>query len=93
MRAAVLSSGSRRTVAPTELQTSTDRCPEAVRHTEFWTRMDAALGPAYARSWARQHVLSELDGRTVEEAFADGYDAKTIWRAVWKRLELPALDR
>lgn len=92
-QAAVSSSGCRRTVARSEVQTSTDGCPETVRHTEFWTRMDDALGPSYARSWARQHVLSELDGRTVEEAFAAGYDAKTIWRAVWKQLELPAQDR
>ena len=64
-----------------------------VRHTEFWVRMETALGPTYARSWARQHVLSELDERTVEEALADGTAPKVVWRAVWAALELPARER
>ena len=64
-----------------------------MRHTEFWTRMEDALGPLYAGTWAREYVLSELGERTVVEAFDAGYDAKAIWRAVWKSLELPARDR
>ena len=64
-----------------------------MRHTEFWARMEAALGPAYARSWAEQHVLSELDGRTVLEALAAGEPPKVVWRAVWSELGLPARDR
>jgi hypothetical protein len=64
-----------------------------VRLTEFWARMESALGPTYARSWARQHVLSGLGERTVEQALADGWDAKQVWREVWKALELPARDR
>src|SRR5690242_1298099 len=43
-----------------------------VRHTEFWARMEQALGPAYARTWAEQQVLAELDHRTVQEALAQG---------------------
>ena len=64
-----------------------------MRHTEFWERMNAALGPAYARSWAEQHVLSELDGRTVLEALAAGEPPKVVWRAVWADLGPPARDR
>jgi hypothetical protein len=64
-----------------------------VRHTEFWARMDAALGPAYARSWASRHVMAELGGRTAEEALADGVAPKEVWRAVWAVLELPARER
>ena len=64
-----------------------------MRVTEFWTRMEAALGPAYARPWAHSQVLATLDGRTVEEALADGDDAKTVWRAVWQALDLPPRDR
>jgi hypothetical protein len=64
-----------------------------MRHTEFWARMEDALGPAYARTWAQQHVLSELDGRTVLESLAQGESPKTVWRAVWAELELPARDR
>jgi hypothetical protein len=64
-----------------------------VRLTEFWARMESALGPAYARSWARQQVLSGLGERTVDEALAEGWEAKRVWREVWKALELPARDR
>jgi hypothetical protein len=64
-----------------------------VRHTEFWARMDAALGHAYARSWAEQHVLRSLDGRTVQEALEQGEAPKTVWRAVWAELGLPSRDR
>ncbi|HEU4568773.1 MAG TPA: DUF3046 domain-containing protein [Marmoricola sp.] len=64
-----------------------------MRHTEFWARMEQALGPAYARTWADQRVLGELEGRTVNEALAAGEDPKTVWRAVWESLELPARDR
>lgn len=64
-----------------------------MRQTEFWSRMDAALGPAYSRTWAREHALEGLGSRTVEQALADGYDVKTVWREVWKALELPPRDR
>lgn len=64
-----------------------------MRHTEFWERMDQALGPAYARTWAEQQVLAELDHRTVQEALQEGETPKRIWRAVWASLELPARDR
>lgn len=64
-----------------------------MRHTEFWARMEQALGPAYARSWAGQYVLAELDGRTVDEALAAGEEPKVVWRAVWETLGLPARER
>jgi Protein of unknown function (DUF3046) len=64
-----------------------------VRHTEFWSRMEAALGPTYARVWAREHVISGLGQQTVLQALESGWDAKAVWREVWKTLELPARDR
>jgi hypothetical protein len=64
-----------------------------MKHTEFWNRMDAALGPAYARSWASMFVITDLDGRTVDEALAAGVPPKEIWRAVWAVLGLPARER
>jgi hypothetical protein len=64
-----------------------------MRHTEFWARMETALGPAYARSWAEQQVLAELGGRTVLDALAAGESPKSVWRAVWAALELPERDR
>jgi hypothetical protein len=55
--------------------------------------MEAALGPSYARAWAQQHVLRELDGRTVVESLDAGEPPKTVWRAVWAELDLPPRDR
>jgi len=64
-----------------------------MRHTEFWSRMEAALGPAYARSWAKQVVLGELGGRTAQEALTAGTPPKSVWAAVWRALELPGTER
>ncbi|WP_030485138.1 DUF3046 domain-containing protein [Nocardioides aequoreus] len=64
-----------------------------MRHTEFWARMEETLGEGYARVWAMQHVLASLEGRTVEQALADGESPKVVWRAVWAELDLPARER
>lgn len=69
------------------------RWEDGVRHTEFWERMDSALGPSYARTWAREHVISDLGERTVEQALAAGEQPKVVWRAVWSILGLPASAR
>jgi hypothetical protein len=53
-----------------------------MRATDFWERMRVVFGPAYAESFARDHVLQELGGRTIIEALNAGYDVKSIWRAV-----------
>lgn len=64
-----------------------------MRHTEFWARMEHALGTPYARTWAQQQVISDLGGRTVTEALDAGEPPKQVWRAVWERLELPASEK
>ena len=64
-----------------------------MRLTEFWERMERHLGPAYARSWAKDQVLSQLGGRSPQQALDEGMDAKTVWRAVAAALELPARER
>lgn len=64
-----------------------------MRLTEFWSRMEAALGPAYARTWAREQVIAGLDHKTVNQALADGWTAREVWREVWKVLKLPIRDR
>jgi hypothetical protein len=64
-----------------------------VRHTELWARLDDALGPAYARSWAGMFVIGDLGGRTVDQALAAGVPPKEVWAAVWRVLELPASKR
>ena len=55
--------------------------------TQLWTRLAEALGDDYCRIWAAQQAVPGLDSRTVQEALADGVDAKTIWRACWETLE------
>ena len=64
-----------------------------MRVTEFWSRMEAALGPAYCRVWADQFVIADLGGRTVNEALRSGEQPKFVWRAVWTALELPPSER
>ena len=64
-----------------------------MRHTEFWSRMEQALGPAYAAAWASQYVMADLGGRTAQEALDSGEDPKDVWRAVWRALDLPASER
>jgi hypothetical protein len=53
-----------------------------VRLTDFWERMREQFGDTYAESVAKDYVLSNLGGRTVNKALADGEDAKVVWRAV-----------
>jgi len=64
-----------------------------VRHTEFWARMQHALGAAYATSWAKQFVMADLDERTAQEALDAGVPPKQVWAAVWCALDLPASER
>jgi Protein of unknown function (DUF3046) len=61
----------------------------AVQLTTFWGRMRAQFGDAYAESVAKDHVLTVLGGRTVDQALADGEDVKVIWRAVCETFNIP----
>jgi hypothetical protein len=60
-----------------------------VRLTEFWFRMERKFGVTYARSFASDMVLAELDSRTVDQALREGDDVKSVWRAVCAHLETP----
>lgn len=60
-----------------------------MRLTVFWQRMAEHFGPAYADSFAHDHVMSELGGRTVNQALEDGWDAKDVWRAVCTAMDVP----
>jgi hypothetical protein len=51
--------------------------------------MTAFFGEAYADSVAKDHVLANLGGRTVNRALADGEDAKVVWRAVSEAFNVP----
>ncbi|BCJ57809.1 DUF3046 domain-containing protein [Micromonospora endophytica] len=53
-----------------------------MRLTDFWARLEEAFGSAYAGSIARDQVLSQLGGRTIEQALAGGEATHVVWRAV-----------
>lgn len=60
-----------------------------MRLTDFWRRMADHFGEGYADSFARDHVMSELGGRTVHEALAAGWSAKDVWRTVCAVMDIP----
>ena len=60
-----------------------------MRLTEFWERMRAQFGEAYAESVAKDQVLAALGDRTVNQALADGENPKSVWRAVCETFEVP----
>ena len=64
-----------------------------MRLTDFWVRLEQALGPAYAHSWASDHVLASLGGVTAEQAIANGEETQLVWRAVHAELGLHPSDR
>ncbi len=64
-----------------------------MRLTDFWERMEQALGAGYARSWATDFHIPDLAGRTVDQALAEGEDTLVVWRAVHKILGLEAKYR
>jgi len=51
--------------------------------------MRAQFGETYAESVAKDQVIAALGGRTVNQALADGIDAKTVWRAVCDAFDVP----
>ena len=61
-----------------------------MRLTDFWERMEATFGAAYARSWADDQHLAALGGRTVNQALDDGEETRTVWRAVCAHAQVPA---
>jgi hypothetical protein len=51
--------------------------------------MKQQFGEGYAESVAKDYVMAELDGRTIEQALADGVPAKTVWQAVCGTFDVP----
>jgi hypothetical protein len=64
-----------------------------VRITTFRRMMAEEFGPGRADVLAKDHVLSGLGGRTVEQALAAGVPAKEIWREVCLAFDVPAEHR
>lgn len=51
--------------------------------------MNQQFGEAYAESLAKDYVMSELGGRTIDQALADGESAKRVWQAVCATFDVP----
>ncbi|BAC70206.1 MULTISPECIES: DUF3046 domain-containing protein [Streptomyces] len=64
-----------------------------MRLTVFWQRMADHFGAGYAETFARDHVMSELGGRTVDKALEAGWEAKDVWRAVCTAMNVPQENR
>ncbi|MFJ5266643.1 DUF3046 domain-containing protein [Streptomyces sp. NPDC088387] len=64
-----------------------------MRLTVFWERMSEYFGTGYAETFARDHVMSELGGRTVDEALNSGWEAKDVWRVVCLVMNVPQEKR
>ena len=61
-----------------------------MRLADFWERMELSLGQTYARSWAADQSLAELEGRTVVEALAAGVPTRQVWQAVCLHAPVPS---
>ena len=59
----------------------------------FWQKMRVQFGDTYAASVAKDYVLTDLGGRTVDQALAAGVEPKEIWRAVCQAFEIPEGSR
>ena len=64
-----------------------------VRLTQFRDLMNDEFGPVRAAALARDHVLADLGGRTVEEALEAGIDPRKVWLAVCDAYDVPPVRR
>lgn len=64
-----------------------------MRLTEFWERMNARFGAAYADSVARDQVIGRLGDRTAHDALEAGEDVRDVWLAVCEHFDIPVKER
>jgi hypothetical protein len=60
-----------------------------MRLTVFWQRMTDHFGSGYSDTFARDHVMAGLGGRTVHQALDAGWEAKDVWRVVCTAMDVP----
>lgn len=51
------------------------------------------FGSARADHLVRTHVLTELGGRTAEQAIDDGFEPKEVWLTLSAEFEVPEIYR
>ncbi len=52
--------------------------------------MKQQFGERYAESVAKDYVMAELGGRTIEQALTDGEPARKVWEAVVANFDVPS---
>jgi hypothetical protein len=55
--------------------------------------MQQQFGELYAGSLARDHVFSELGGRTANDALEAGISPKRVWQAICAEFDVPVRSR
>ena len=63
-----------------------------MRHSQFWTLMDAVFGEAYAPTLARELVITRLGSRTAAVALAEGEAPRDVLHALCDEMDVP-LDK
>lgn len=64
-----------------------------MRLTYFRELMETEFGVARASSVSRDHVFSELGGRTVEDAIEAGIEPREVWKVVCAAYDVPPARR
>ena len=64
-----------------------------MRLQEFWSRLDDQFGAMRAQSVSRDHLFSELGGRTAVEAIDAGVPVRKVWLAICDAYDVPPKER
>lgn len=64
-----------------------------MRLQEFWSRLDRQFGPMRAQSVSRDHLFSELGGRSAVEAIDAGVPVRRVWLAICEAYDVPPKER
>lgn len=64
-----------------------------MRLQEFRSRLDGQFGAMRAQSVARDHVLTDLGGRTALDAIEAGVPVRKVWLAVCEAFDVPVKER
>ncbi|SDF10159.1 Protein of unknown function [Blastococcus aurantiacus] len=64
-----------------------------MRLQEFWSRLDHQFGAMRAQSVSRDHLFSELGGRSAVEAIDAGVPVRRVWLAICDAYDVPPKER
>ena len=64
-----------------------------MRLQEFWSRLDQQFGAMRAQSVSRDHLFSELGGRSAVEAIDAGVPVRKVWLAICEAYDVPPKER